>query len=76
MSIPQGPHSQILMIGGGGGGATEVHVLYPKKSQLQNLSTQKNHYFFSIPQKSLSPFFTTQKNPCLFCNPKKSQCLL
>ena len=32
--------------GGGGGGPTEVHILYPKKSQLQNLSTQKNHYFF------------------------------
>ena len=32
--------------GGGGGGLTEVHILYPKKSQLQNLSTQKNHYFF------------------------------
>ena len=42
----QGPHSQILMTeGGGGGGATEVHIIYPKKSQLQNLSTQKNHYF-------------------------------
>ena len=23
--------------GGGGGGPTEVHILYPKKSQLQNL---------------------------------------
>ena len=30
-----------------GGGPIEVHILYPKKSQLQNLSsTQKNHYFF------------------------------
>ena len=42
----QGPHSQILMMGGGGGGPTEVHILYPKRSQLQNLSTPKNHYFF------------------------------
>ena len=43
----QGLHSQILMTGeGGGGGPTEVHILYPKKSQLQNLSTQENHYFF------------------------------
>ena len=42
---PQGSHSQILMMGGGGG-PTEVHILYPKKSQLQNLSTQKNHYIF------------------------------
>ena len=38
----QGPHSHILMTGG----PTEVHILYPKKSQLQNLSTQKNPYFF------------------------------
>ena len=32
----------------GGGGATEVIILYPKKSQLhvQNLSTQKNLYLF------------------------------
>ena len=35
----------------GGGGATEVHFI-PKKSQLQNLSTQKNTYVFSIPKKS------------------------
>ena len=28
-----------------GGGLTEIHILYPKKSQLQNLSTQKNQYF-------------------------------
>ena len=50
----QGPHSQIFMtgVGGGGGGLTEVYILYPKKSQLQNLSTQKNHYFFfNIPKK-------------------------
>ena len=39
----QGPHSQILMTGGGGGSA-EVHILYPKRSQLQYLSTQKNHF--------------------------------
>ena len=29
-----------------GGGPTEVHILYPKKSQLQNLSTQKNPSVF------------------------------
>ena len=32
--------------GGGGGGPREVYILYPKKSQLQNLSVNKNHYFF------------------------------
>ena len=47
ISLAQGPHSHILMTGG----PTEVHILYPKKSQLQNLSTQKNPYFFSIPKK-------------------------
>ena len=31
----QGPHSDILMTGG----LTVVHILYPKKTQLQNLST-------------------------------------
>ena len=42
--ISLGPHSDILMTGGGGGGrgATEVHILYLKKSQLRNLSTEKN----------------------------------
>ena len=49
-AIPQRPHSQILMIRVGGGGPTEVNNLYPKISQLQNLSTQKNHYFSNIPQ--------------------------
>ena len=39
----QGPHSQSLMTGGGG--PTEVHILYPKRSR-QNLSIPKNHYFF------------------------------
>ena len=49
--ISQGPHSQILMTGGGGGNPTEVHNLHPKKSQLQNLSTQKITDFFSITKK-------------------------
>ena len=40
-----------------GGGPTEVHILYPKNSQLQNLSTQKHPYFFlAYPKKSLSVF--------------------
>ena len=67
----------------GGGGLTEVHILYPKRSQLQNLSTQKIHYFFSIPPKNplvlfsqpkKTPlfFFVTQKNPSVFPRPKKN----
>ena len=69
----QGPHSQIVMTGGEGG-PTEVHILYPKKSQLENLSTQKNHYLFlAYPKKSPSPFFATPKNPSFFFrDPKKS----
>ena len=47
---PPGPPIRYLMMGQGGG-STEVHILYPKKSQLQNLSTQKNPYIFSIPKK-------------------------
>ena len=72
-----GAHSQILTTrwegvgwGRGGGGSREVHILYPKKSQLQNLSTKKYRYFFSIPQKSLSPFFATSKNLLFFSQPK------
>ena len=42
----QGPNSQILISWGGGGNPTGVHILYPKKSQLQNLSTQKNRYCY------------------------------
>ena len=64
MPFPQGAHSQILMTGGD---PTEVDILYLKKSQLQNLSNQKNHYFFlAYTKKSLSPFFATQKIPLSF----------
>ena len=37
----------------GGGGLTEVHILYPKQSQRQNLPTQKNHYSFLVYPKKL-----------------------
>ena len=40
----------------GEGGPTEVHILYPKKSQPQNLFTQKKHYFFlAYPKNPLGP---------------------
>ena len=44
----QGPGAPLTYFNrGGGGGGAEVHILYPKNSQLQNLSTQKkNHYVF------------------------------
>ena len=55
--------------------AREVYILYPKKSQLQNLSANKNHYLFLAyppPPKSLNPFFATPKNPFVFFpRPKK-----
>ena len=53
--------------------AREVYILYPKKSQLQNLSANKNHYLFlAYPPKSLNLFFATPKNPPLFFpRPKK-----
>ena len=55
----QGPHSDILMIGGGGGrDPTEVHILYPPK-----IPTSE----FVYPKKSLL-FQHTQKNPTLAVN--------
>ena len=43
---PRGPLTNFNDKGGGGGGPTEVYISYPKKSQLQNLPTQKIYYFF------------------------------
>ena len=64
----QGPHSHILMTGGSDRGSYFI----PKKPQLQNLSTQKNHYFFSIPKKSLGPLSATQKNLSVFLSTQKN----
>ena len=59
MSITQGPHSQILIMGG----PTEVHILYKKK-----ITTSE----FVYPKKSLLFFSIPQKNPLvLFSQPKK-----
>ena len=62
----QGSHSQILMTGD----PTEAHI-YPKRSQLQNLSPQKITTFLAYPQKSLNPFIATQKNPSVFFATRK-----
>ena len=81
--LPGAPLTNFNDEGRGEGDPREVYILYPKKSQLQNLSANKNHSFFSIPpKKSLSPFFATpqypfvfmatQKNPGVFHRPKKS----
>ena len=67
---PLGPHSHILVTGGGG--FDRGSYCKPKKSQLQNLSTQKNHYFFSIPKKNPLVFFSQpQKIPVFFWQPPK-----
>ena len=69
--------------GGGGEGLTEVPILYPKKSQPQNLSIQKNYYFFwytpknpfvlfSQPQKIPQFFSASQNISDVFDRPKKS----
>ena len=66
----QGPHSHILMTGG----PTEVHILYSKRSQLQNqFLPKKIPTLLVYPKNSLSPFFATQKYPSVFFrDPKKS----
>ena len=58
---PWGPHSQILMTGGG---VRQRFIFIPKK-----ITTSK----FVYPKKSLSPFIATQKNPSVFFfrDPKK-----
>ena len=67
----QWPHSPILMTGRGGGDPTEVHILYPKKSQLGICLPKKITTFYSVPQKIPLFFFATQKNPGVFHRPKK-----
>ena len=60
--------------GGGGGGPTEVHILYPKKITTSEFVYPKNSLLFlAYPKKSLSPFFGTQKNTFVFffVTPKK-----
>ena len=53
--MPQGPHSHILMTGGGGSDRGSYFI--PKKFPTSDLSTQKNPYFFlAYPKKSLSVF--------------------
>ena len=48
--------------GGGGGGATEVHILYPKKSL--------GPFFLQLKKIPLF-FFANQKNPGVFHRPQK-----
>ena len=69
VSVPQGPHSQILMTGGSDRGSyiipqkiTTSEFVYPKKSLL----------LLAYPKKYLSPFFATPQNPSVcFLRPKK-----
>ena len=85
---PQETHSDILVMGRGGGGmeGSEIFcILYPKKSQLQNLSTKKSPNIFSTqyPKKSHTSSklrlcyclfeLMPKKIPVLFSNPKNAR---
>ena len=71
---PQGPHSHILMTRGGGRSGQKIHILYPKRSQLQNLSTQKKSLLYlAYPPKSPHSLFSQPKKiPASFIDPKRS----
>ena len=83
--LPGAPLTNFNDEGGEGEGAVprEVYILYPKKSQLQNFSANKNQYVFlaypqnpivlfsATPKKSLC-FIRDPKNPGVFHRPKKS----
>ena len=50
--IPQGPHSHILMTGGGGGGVRQRFIFYtPKNPNFRICLPKKIPTFFSIPKK-------------------------
>ena len=75
---PQGPHSQILMTGEGGGGRSDRGSYFiPKKITTSKfVHPKKLLSFLTYPKKSFSLFFTTQKNPSvIFRDLKKSWCL-
>ena len=77
----QGPHSQILMTGGGWSDKSSYFIpkkittsefVYPKKS-LHFLAYPKKSlsFFFAIQKNPSVVFFATQKNPGVFHRPKK-----
>ena len=78
--------SDILMMGGMGELPTEVHILYPKKSQLQNLMsaqcTPKNptltelHLRYVIVDLNWSKVQYQRKSLCFFSWPKKNPCVI
>ena len=81
MSSPQGPHSQILMTGGGG--VRQRFIFYTQKNHNFRMCLPKKvTTFFSIPPKVPLSFFRNPKiclcfccdpkNPGLFHRPKKS----
>ena len=70
---PQGPHSQILMTGGGGeGGSDRGSYFIPKKiTTSEFVYTKIALLFFRNPKNSLCLFYATQINPGVFHRPKK-----
>ena len=70
MVAAQGPHSQILMMGGGG--VRQRFIFYTQKNHNFRICLpQKITTFLAYPRKSHSPSFVTPKNPSVFlCNPQ------
>ena len=68
--MPQGPHSHILMTGGGG--PTGFIFYTPKNHNFKMCLPKKITTFFSIPQKIPWSFFRNpKKSLCFFLRPKK-----
>ena len=63
----QGPHSQILMTGRGGGGVRQRFIFYNQKNHnFRICQPKKITAFLACGNNSLSPFFATPKNPSGF----------
>ena len=66
-------HSQILVMGGRGGGNDMGSYFIPKQiTTSEFVYLKKIITFFSILKKSLGPLFTSQKNPSVVLQPKKN----
>ena len=60
--VPQGPHLQILMVGGGGGGDRGSYFIPKKITTSEFVYPKKSLLFLAYPKEPLSRSF--------FCNPK------
>ena len=71
-AITQGPHSQILMTGGGGGSDRGSYFIPKKNHNFKICLPKKITTFFRNPKKSLCYFSRPKKIPVPFIDPKKS----